>query len=102
MPASNLVSIDFPAPFSPQSAWISPACSSKLTSRNATTPGKRLVSECAERTADIKVGRVFDPPLSRRRGGMTSDAACARSYNKRGQRPALLQLLRLMKAVRHH
>ena len=33
----------FPAPFSPRSAWTSPAAASKLTSSFARTPGKLLV-----------------------------------------------------------
>src|SRR5688572_18636869 len=50
MPASSLIRVDLPAPFSPHNAWISPACRSKLTSLSATTPGKRLVSLRAART----------------------------------------------------
>src|SRR6266550_1237889 len=36
-------SVVFPAPFSPSSAWTSPAAASKSTSSLATTAGKRLV-----------------------------------------------------------
>ena len=36
-------SVDLPAPFSPSSAWISPAPTSKSTSSSACTPGKRLL-----------------------------------------------------------
>src|SRR4051812_28718069 len=32
--------VDLPAPFSPTRPWISPACSTKSTSRNAATPPK--------------------------------------------------------------
>src|SRR4051812_35297066 len=53
MPARSLISVDLPAPFSPQRAWTSPACRSKLTSRSATTPGKRLVSPRAARMTGI-------------------------------------------------
>src|SRR5690242_16504890 len=42
-PARIFPSVLFPAPFSPHTAWHDPACTSKLTSRSATTPGKRLV-----------------------------------------------------------
>jgi len=34
------MSVDFPAPFSPIRAWISPARMSKETSFRAVTPGK--------------------------------------------------------------
>src|SRR4029434_9983255 len=37
------ISVVFPAPFSPSSAWISPAASWKSTWSLAVTPGKRLV-----------------------------------------------------------
>ena len=36
------MSVDLPAPFSPSSAWTSPARRSKSTSSLATMPGKRL------------------------------------------------------------
>jgi hypothetical protein len=35
--------VDLPAPFSPHSAWISPAASVNDTSLSATTPGNRFV-----------------------------------------------------------
>src|SRR4051794_4685962 len=37
------MSVDLPAPFSPQIAWISPRCTSKLTFESALTPGKVFV-----------------------------------------------------------
>jgi hypothetical protein len=37
------ISVDLPAPFSPNSAWISPARTCKSTASLATTPGKSLV-----------------------------------------------------------
>src|SRR6185369_13668458 len=37
------ISVDFPAPFSPTRAWISPGFRSKETPSSASTPGKRLV-----------------------------------------------------------
>ena len=37
-PARILISVDFPAPFSPISAWISPGATASVTLRNAGTP----------------------------------------------------------------
>src|SRR3989454_8116778 len=42
-PYRMFISVVFPAPFSPSSAWISPARTSKLMSSFARTPGKRFV-----------------------------------------------------------
>ena len=42
-PVSALMSVDFPAPFSPMSAWISPDRRKKSTSSRASTPGKAIV-----------------------------------------------------------
>jgi hypothetical protein len=39
------MSVDLPAPFSPQIAWISPARTCSVTSSSALTPGKVLVIE---------------------------------------------------------
>src|SRR5215213_5100118 len=39
------MSVDLPAPFSPQIAWISPRRTSRLTFSSALTPGKVLVIE---------------------------------------------------------
>ena len=41
-PVMTLMSVDFPAPFSPISAWISPGFRSKCTSSSARTPGEGL------------------------------------------------------------
>src|SRR5262245_12379347 len=43
IPPSTLIRVDLPAPFSPRSAWISPARRSKETPSSAATPPKRLV-----------------------------------------------------------
>ena len=43
MPPSTLISVDFPAPFSPSRAWISPARSAKSTASRAVTPPNRFV-----------------------------------------------------------
>src|SRR3954454_20366646 len=42
-PVTTLISVDLPAPFSPSSAWISPARSVKSTSCNARTAPKLLL-----------------------------------------------------------
>src|ERR1700746_3743032 len=42
VPAMMLISVDLPAPFSPNSTWTSPRRRSKSTPSSAITPGKRL------------------------------------------------------------
>lgn len=42
-PDSTFISVDLPAPFSPQMAWISPCLTDRLTSCSALTPGNVLV-----------------------------------------------------------
>src|SRR4051812_43724528 len=46
-----LISVDFPAPFSPSSAWIEPFSSVRETRSNAFTPGKSLLTPRASKTA---------------------------------------------------
>src|SRR3954454_24457120 len=43
-PVSALISVDFPAPFSPIRAWISPGSKRKSTPSSAFTPGKSMVT----------------------------------------------------------
>src|SRR4029079_9739552 len=45
--------VDFPDPFSPTSAWISPGRQSTLTSRSAWTAPNALETPCIERTAAV-------------------------------------------------
>jgi hypothetical protein len=45
--------VDLPAPFSPTSAWISPALTVRLTSSRALTPGNVLVIPRISRIAFI-------------------------------------------------
>ena len=45
-PVSTLINVDFPAPFSPINAWISPLRSVKSTCCNAFTPGNVLEMSC--------------------------------------------------------
>ncbi|MDT4813920.1 hypothetical protein FQZ97_469140 [compost metagenome] len=42
MPSMMFISVDFPAPFSPHRAWISPACSEKSTPESAREAPKRF------------------------------------------------------------
>src|SRR4051812_32686071 len=46
MPDRILTKVDLPAPFSPISAWTSPAFRSKLTRSSARTPGKLFEMSC--------------------------------------------------------
>src|SRR6266566_2618988 len=46
-PVTILISVDFPAPFSPTSAWTSPARRSKDTPRSACTPANDLAIDSA-------------------------------------------------------
>src|SRR5918992_4131946 len=62
MPYRTCISVDFPAPFSPMSAWISPSRKARSTESFATTPGNRLVipsrdtSGAPERPASCSFG----------------------------------------------
>ena len=59
-PAMILVSVDLPAPFSPTSAWISPASSVKSTSLIAGTPRYSLVTLRISMSGAIS--QPSDPP----------------------------------------
>src|SRR5882762_6688850 len=48
-PVMILISVDLPAPFSPTSAWTSPAASVKVTRVSARTPANDFVMESASR-----------------------------------------------------
>src|SRR5688572_32910618 len=52
-PVITLMSVDFPAPFSPTSAWTSPSWRSNDTPDNARTPAYDLVMRLAERSGEI-------------------------------------------------
>ena len=43
-PVMILISVDFPAPFSPSSAWMLPGASRSDTSSSACTPGNALLA----------------------------------------------------------
>src|SRR3989441_8070505 len=51
-PVMTLISVDLPAPFSPTSAWTSPAASVKVTRVSARTPANDFVMESASRRRD--------------------------------------------------
>ena len=54
------MSVDFPAPFSPSKAWISPRCRSRSTPSSAVTPGKRLVTPWSRNASvPVKAGRFI-------------------------------------------
>src|SRR5918994_7077535 len=47
--------VDLPAPFSPQTAWISPASTRRSTRSLATTPGNRLVMPSSSTAAVMRL-----------------------------------------------
>jgi len=62
-----LISVDFPAPFSPQIACTSPRAHSKLTSSSALTPGNvftmsSIASECAGTISPRRGTRLLGRP----------------------------------------
>ena len=54
-PVRTLMSVDLPAPFSPTSAWISPAARSKSTPSRAWTPGKAFEMPRMDRS-EVRLG----------------------------------------------
>src|SRR3954452_1746154 len=52
-PVISLISVDFPAPFSPTSACTEPACSSIETSSSARTPANRLLADVTANTGVV-------------------------------------------------
>ncbi len=59
-PATTLTSVDFPAPFSPTSAWIEPASTRIDPDRSAWTAPKLLATSRSSSTAGA--GSVIGPP----------------------------------------
>src|ERR1700692_2122793 len=53
MPASTLMRVDFPAPFWPRSAWISPPLTARSTRSSARVPGNRLTIPITSRSGLI-------------------------------------------------
>src|SRR4051812_26548137 len=77
------MSVDFPAPFSPTRAWISPAWTVRLTLSSACTPGNVLVIPRISRIAVIGHSQIesgardlgpsmAENPAQRRAGSETS------------------------------
>src|SRR3569833_2578612 len=52
-PVFSLISVDFPAPFSPTSVCTDPACSSIETSSSARTPANRLLADVTANTGVV-------------------------------------------------
>src|ERR1700730_13869233 len=71
-PVMIRMSVDFPAPFSPTSAWSSPARRSKETPRSALTPAKDLeIEEATSRNLQFKIvnsARLPGEPQAELRG----------------------------------
>src|SRR3712207_6721449 len=57
--------VDLPAPFSPTSAWISPAWTVRLTLLSAWTPGNVLVIPRISRTAVMAKPQIESPARGR-------------------------------------
>src|SRR6185436_15317728 len=73
-PKRMFISVVLPAPFSPRSAWISPALTSRLIPLLATTPGKRLVipriSSRGGGDCMVLMVSLLDLCTSEKRGGL--------------------------------
>ena len=64
-PVMILISVDLPAPFSPTSAWTSPAASSNETPLSARTPANDFVIEVAD-SSTLGIAERRQPLLRRR------------------------------------
>jgi hypothetical protein len=62
-----LISVDLPAPFSPQSAWTSPCAQPKLTSSSARTPENVLLMFSISKANGARSTRSLQFPFSSRR-----------------------------------
>src|SRR5690348_13853246 len=66
-PASTFISVDFPAPFSPTTAWIMPRSTSRLRPSRAVTPPYRFLRSRTETRGAIRkpcgAGTPRAPPL---------------------------------------
>src|SRR5688572_28327950 len=76
-PAIALHKVDLPAPFSPTSAWISPARTSKLTSARACTPAYSLPAPSTRRVGSAGVFALMPAP----RGAAHEVAVCIAGWS---------------------
>jgi len=60
----TFMSVDLPAPFSPTTAWISPARTARLTSLSAFTPGNVLVMPRISRMLRLSAAAAAIPTLT--------------------------------------
>src|SRR5690606_10027735 len=93
------MSVDLPAPFSPQIAWISPSPTVRDTSFRATTPGKRLVMDRISRMFSA-TGTSFGQgvPTARRRAGTPPVVRC---FSPASELAGLHLLRRVVAGVDH-
>src|SRR4051812_23464831 len=81
-----LISVVFPAPFSPRSACASPARRVRSTRSLATTPGKRLVMPFSSSSGGSTDGSRGDPSRSEKETGPSVGADAGRSAEDERQR----------------
>src|SRR6266566_9470875 len=84
------ISVDLPAPFSPTSAWISPARTSRSTWSLATTPGKAFVMPRSS-TARAVVVEVLIPNPPRRGFHQRPEECCVRQARQHDKRDEVRQ-----------
>src|SRR6476646_4192451 len=77
-PVSTLISVDFPAPFSPTRACTSPAWSSRDTASSAVTPAKCFVTPTAARTGSFDDRSIRGGSLTAEVKRLTGAAAASR------------------------
>src|ERR1017187_418366 len=89
-PVMTLISVDFPAPFSPSSACTSPEPSENETPRSACTPAKDLVIAVASRSAiqTSIAGQTAGAQEIRRTRGRTAAASLMPHTFYPGDHPA--------------
>src|SRR5215204_6209976 len=102
-----LISVDLPAPFSPMSAWTSPARSSSDALFRACTPAYDFVMSFARRSGtsaiaftpdddDVKLGRAVDAD-----GERQLDVGCARGAGDESYRATQTALAPLVDGLQH-
>src|SRR3954452_9232871 len=94
------MSVDLPAPFSPQIAWISPGVTSRLTSLSALTPGNVLVIERISRIGwTISIHTFLPPVLGHNLTPGRVERECPESPFQGGHRALPESLLQLVGGV---